>query len=111
MREGGMNRKLTLVTVLALLLCCAPAFAECWVVSNLNGVLGSVGSKYQLIEDGITGRKLQVNINGDQSSVTGSEGIVFTEVTPQLIMGVYYSGGYKGTVESWGIDVEHRIVP
>ena len=85
-------------------------FAECWVVSGLKGYGSNAAEKFGIHEDGLSGQKIKIIINGNKSSVTGSEGISFKEVTPQLIVGVYKSGGYKGTVESWGIDIENRKV-
>lgn len=85
-------------------------FAECWVVSGLKGYGSNAADKFSIHKDGLAGQKIKISINGNKSSVTGSEGISFKEVTPQLIVGVYKSGGYKGTVESWGIDIENRKV-
>lgn len=86
------------------------SFAEWWVVSGLKGYGSNVADNFNIHEDGITGQKIRININGNKSSVTGSESIIFEEVTPQLIVGAYKSGGYKGTVESWGIDIENHKV-
>ena len=94
--------------VLLLLLMAHSVFAECWVVTGLKGYGINVADNYNFHEDGLSTQKFLVNINGKQSSVAGSEGISFEEVTPQLIVGVYKSGGYKGVVESWGIDIEKR---
>jgi len=84
--------------------------SECWVVSGLKGIGSNSADQYNLHEDSLDKRSFQIIIDGDNSSVTGSEGISFFEVTPQLIVGAYASGGYKGVVESWGIDVEQNKV-
>jgi hypothetical protein len=97
------------ISILALLIT-NHVFAECWVVSGLKGYGSNAADKYGIHEDGLSGQKFKIIINGNKSSVTGSECISFKEVTPQLIVGVYKSGGYKGTVESWGIDIENRKV-
>lgn len=98
------------VMALLVLTTCSSSFAECWVVSNFSGYGSNSGDNYNLHQDGISNKKMILNIDGDNSSVSGSEGITFMEVTPQLIVGVYRSGGYKGVVESWGVDVEKRKV-
>jgi len=94
--------KIIYITITMLLLLIANhAFAECWVVSGLKGYGSNAADKFNIHEDGLSDKKIHITINGNKSSVTGSEGISFKEVTPQLIVGVYKSGGYKGTVESW----------
>jgi len=103
--------KIIYITITMLLLLMANhAFAECWVVTGLKGYGSNAADKFNIHEDGLSDKKIHITINGNKSSVTGSEGISFKEVTPQLIVGVYKSGGYKGTVESWGIDIENRKV-
>ena len=85
-------------------------FAECWVASEFKGYASCLADSYNFHQDGISGKKILINIDGDRSSVSGSEGITFIQVTPQLIVGIYTGGGYKGVVESWGIDIERRKV-
>ncbi|MBI5676053.1 MAG: hypothetical protein HZC48_09570 [Nitrospirae bacterium] len=103
-------RESTLFISLLFILMTNSAFAECWIVSGLKGYGSNVVDNFNIHEDGITGQKIRININGSKSAVTGSENIIFEEVTPQLIVGIYSSGGYKGVVESWGIDIENRKV-
>jgi hypothetical protein len=104
----GVLKKIHFPIVLIVLLMAHSVFAECWVVTGLKGYGSNVADNYDFHEDGLSTQKFLVNINGKKSSVAGSEGISFEEVTPQLIVGVYRSGGYKGVVESWGIDIEKR---
>jgi hypothetical protein len=102
--------KIIIITIsLFVLLIANQALAECWVVSGLKGYGSNAADKFNIHEDGLS-KKFQVDINGNKSSVTGSEGLSFEQVTPQLIVGVYKSGGYRGTIESWGIDIENRKV-
>jgi hypothetical protein len=102
--------KIPFCFVLTLLLLSNSVFAECWVVSDLKGYATNLADKYNFHTDRISGKKILVNIDGDNSSVSGSEEISFVEVTPQFILGVYRGGVYKGTVETWGIDIERRKV-
>ncbi|GAX62668.1 large extracellular alpha-helical protein [Candidatus Scalindua japonica] len=103
--------KIVSITITLLLLLIANnAFAECWIASGFKGYGSNAYDKFNIHEDGLSNKKIHISINGNKSSVTGSEEISFKEVTPQLIVGVYMSGSYKGVVESWGIDIENRKV-
>lgn len=103
-------RKFTFFIALLFLMTANSAFAECWVVSGLKGYGSNAADNFNFHEDGLRGQQILVNINGKKSSVTGSVGITFEEITPQLIVGIDKRGGYKGVVESWGIDIEKRKV-
>ena len=85
-----------------------PTFAssECWVVSGLKGYGSLSVDGYALGKDAISNHTFEVVINGEKSFVKGSNGLSFIEITPNLIVGIYISGGDKGAVETWGVDVE-----
>ena len=82
------------------------AFAECWTVSDFQGYATNFANDFEIHKDSLTSQTIDINIDGDKSTVTGSEGITFFEITPHLIVGIYNSGTYKGVVESWGLDIE-----
>jgi len=86
------------------------ATAECWVVSGLEGYGSFSGDEYALGKDAMRGRTFKVVINGKNSFVTGSNGLSFMEITPNLIVGVYTAGSKEGAVETWGIDTRKKKV-
>jgi hypothetical protein len=72
----------------------------------LKGYGSFSGEEYALGKDAISNRTFEVVIDGKNSFVKGSNGLSFIEITPNLIVGIYISGGKKGAVETWGVDVE-----
>lgn len=112
-RRNKMNiilRKSGILIVLLMLITAQPVFAECWVVSGLKGYESKAADNYNTHESAYSGQQFRITINGKKSSVTGWEPMTFEEITPQLIVGVYKSGGYKGQVDTFGIDIEHGKV-
>jgi hypothetical protein len=103
-------RKSYISIALLFLIAANPVFAECWVVSGLKGYGSNVADNFNIHEDGLSGQQFRITINGKKSSVTGWEPMTFEEITPQLIVGIRKSGGYKGQVDAFGIDVENRKV-
>jgi len=105
--------KVSSIAIIFLFLFAFPNFvfsSGCWVVSGLKGIGSNSADQYNLHEDSLDNRSFQIIIDGDNSSVIGSDGISFYEVTPQLIVGVYSNGSHKGVIESWGVDVEKNKV-
>lgn len=105
--------KNSFIAILFLILFSLPSSSfssECWVVSGLKGIGSNSADQYNLHEDSLDNRSFQIIIDGNNSSVIGSDGISFYEVTPQLIVGIYSNGSHKGVIESWGVDIEENKV-
>ncbi len=98
-----------LLNAVVLLLMGTYVFGECWVVSGFHGYAGNVADDFTIHKDSLSGQTFNLNIDSDKSTVSGSKEISFTEVTPQLIVGIYRSGTNKGVVESWGVDIKNRM--
>ena len=112
-RRNEMNtilRKCCIPIALLFLIAANPVCAECWLVSGLKGYASNAADNFNIHEDGLSGQQIRIIINGKKSSVTGWEPMAFEEITPQLIVGIYKSDGYKGQVDTFAIDIEHHKV-
>jgi len=102
-------RAAVLIVTMTIMMLQGIAYAECWIVSKLKGYQTLAAEQYSFVDSGFS-KPFRINIDGNNSSVEGWDNVTFVEITPQLLMGVYKSGGYQGSVDVWGIDTEKRKV-
>jgi hypothetical protein len=74
--------------------------SECYIVEHLKGQAAKNYSKLAFEDDGMSKSKFVVYIDGDKSSVVGSDLAKFFSTTADSIFGISMDGT-KSVVETW----------
>ena len=90
------------------------SYANCWIVSGLQGKSSFNDDNYKFIDDGMTGVAIKLSINGNAASVTNLDGSSISDVTyvplsSNTIIGSYQAGGGI-TVETWSITDDKKVM-
>lgn len=106
-----MNKIIIFIIMLAI-----PTFsyANCWIVSGLQGKSSFNDDNYKFIDDGMTGVAIKLSINGNMASVTNLDGSSISDVTyvplsSNTIIGSYQAGDGI-TVETWSITDDKKVM-
>ncbi|SFX55508.1 hypothetical protein SAMN03097705_3529 [[Enterobacter] aerogenes] len=102
--------------IISIIMLSIPAFsyANCWIVSGLQGKSSFNDDNYKFIDDGMTGVAIKLSINGNAASVTNLDGSSISDVTyvplsSNTIIGSYQAGGGI-TVETWSITDDKKVM-
>ncbi len=102
--------------IISIIMLAIPTFsyANCWIVSGLQGKSSFNDDNYKFIDDGMTGVAIKLSINGNVASVTNLDGSSISDVTyvplsSNTIIGSYQAGGGI-TVETWSITDDKKVM-
>ncbi|MFJ1364565.1 hypothetical protein [Klebsiella aerogenes] len=102
--------------IISIMMLAIPTFsyANCWIVSGLQGKSSFNDDNYKFIDDGMTGVAIKLSINGNAASVTNLDGSSISDVTyvplsSNTIIGSYQAGGGI-TVETWSITDDKKVM-
>lgn len=102
--------------IISIIMLAIPTFsyANCWIVSGLQGKSSFNDDNYKFIDDGMTGVAIKLSINGNVASVTNLDGTSISDVTyvplsSNTIIGSYQAGGGV-TVETWSITDDKKVM-
>lgn len=102
--------------IISIIMLAIPTFsyANCWIVSGLQGKSSFNDDNYKFIDDGMTGVAIKLSINGNVASVTNLDGTNISDVTyvplsSNTIIGSYQAGGGV-TVETWSITDDKKVM-
>ncbi|MDX1813812.1 MAG: hypothetical protein R3319_03385 [Candidatus Bathyarchaeia archaeon] len=88
--------------VFLLLLLPAVAFSECFVVGDLKGYSTREAYNYEISDDGISSRKLIVEIDGQRSSVKPNN-MSCTQAGKHTVLCVDAGDAGESTIETWAV--------
>lgn len=102
--------------IISIIMLAIPTFsyANCWIVSGLQGKSSFNDDNYKFIDDGMTGVAIKLSINGNVASVTNLDGSSISDVTyiplsSNTIIGSYQAGDGI-TVETWSITDDKKVM-
>ncbi len=102
--------------IISIIMLAIPTFsyANCWIVSDLQGKSSFNDDNYKFIDDGMTGVAIKLSINGNVASVTNLDGSSISDVTyvplsSNTIIGSYQAGDGI-TVETWSITDDKKVM-
>ena len=84
------------------------SLAECWTVTNLQGVSTRAAEGQAISKDGYSGQRFEINILDAAGSVTPSD--MKCRKTSKYSIVCIESGPEQATVETWAIDPQSKTV-
>ncbi|RAU43957.1 hypothetical protein DBY68_019335 [Pseudocitrobacter sp. RIT415] len=103
-----------ILVAIAILFLPIASYANCWIVSNLQGKSSFNGDNYDFIDDGMSGVAIKLTINDDTASVTNLDGspisdITYVPLSSNTMVGSFQSGGGI-TVETWSVTKDKKVM-
>ena len=100
-------KKIILILLLALSARAYPS--ECVIAENFKGYIAKQDKNFVFEEDGMTTSKFVIVLDGDKSTIVGSDIQTFIQTSPNSILGISKIDD-RSSVETWTIFIQEKKV-
>jgi hypothetical protein len=102
------------ILLFALLYIPSVVYANCWVVSGLQGKSAFSGDDYAFIDDAMSGASFKLSIDERGGSLTNMNGAPISEInyvpiSRNTMIGHFQAGGGV-TVETWSVTTDLKVL-